>query len=267
MPIHTETPVRVFDQEAYHQVTRIVTGLAFDIHNEFGRYLDENLYQGELTRRCREKGLKVQPEFRMTVTLGDFSKSYFADQLVDGGVIVEDKAVAALAPIHRAQTLNYLFLCGLHHGTLLNFRTERVQREFVSTSLTTAARRQFEIVDSHWQPLTARCRQLLEILGRLLHDWGAFLDTLLYRDALTHFLGGEESVVREVGVTSGGVQIGTQKMHLLASDVAFSVTASRHRPDIVLEHHQRFLRHTSLRAIQWINFDHHRIELRTITRP
>lgn len=267
MPIHTATPVRLFDQESFHQVDRQVTGLAFDIHNEFGRFLDENLYQGELTRRCRERGLEVLPELRMTVTLGDFSKNYYADHLLNGGVIVEDKAVAALAPAHRAQTLNYLFLCGLHHATLLNFRTERVQREFVSTSLTPAARRQFEFLDPEWKPLTLRCRQLPEILHQLLSDWGAFLDPLLYRDALTHFLGGEESVVREVAVSSGGSVIGTQKCHMLTADIAFSVTASRHRPDIVRDHHCRFLRHTALRAIQWINLNHHRIELRTIERP
>jgi hypothetical protein len=203
----------------------------------------------------------------MTVSLGDFSKNYYADHLIAGGVIVEDKAVAALAPAHRGQTLNYLFLCGLHHATLLNFRTERVQHEFVSTRLTPAARRRFEFSDSHWKALTVRCRQLPDLLGRMLTDWGAFLDPLLYRDALTHFLGGEESVVHPVGVSSDGVVIGTQKMHLLAPEVAFSVTASIHRPDVVLEHHRRFLRHTPLRAIQWINLHHHCIELRTIERP
>src|SRR5207244_2047418 len=60
--------------------------------------------------------------------------------------------------------------------------------------------------------------------------------------------------------------IGVQKMHLVADDVAFSVTASTHRPDKVLEHQRRFLRHTSLRALQWINLNHSHIELRTIER-
>jgi len=264
MPIRTTVPIQVFDQESFHQVDRRVTGLAFDIHNEFGRFLDENLYQGELTRRCRHLGMTVEPELQITVLLGDFRKNYFADHLVEGGVIVETKTIAALGPAHRGQTLNYLFLCGLHHGTLLNFRTERVQREFVSTRLTLAERCRYEMVTSSWQPLSSRCGTLLDILRQLLAEWGAYLDPILYRDALTHFLGGRESVEREIAVESGGEPIGTQTMHMLTEDIAFSVTASTHRPEAVLEHQRRFLRHTKLRAIQWINLNHRRIELWTI---
>ena len=135
MPIRTSVPIQVFDQEAFHQIDKRVTGLAFDIHNEFGRYLNESLYQCELTRRCRAVGFEVEPELHITVSLDDFSKEYYSDHLVNQGVIIETKAVAALNPAHKGQTLNYLFLCGLHHATMLNFRPERVQHEFVSTRL------------------------------------------------------------------------------------------------------------------------------------
>jgi len=266
MPIHTSVPILVFDQESFHQVDRRVTGLAFDIHNEFGRYLEERLYQGELTRRCRSLGFEVAPEMRIEVSLGDFSKSYFVDHLIQRGVVIETKAVSSLNSAHKGQTLNYLFLCGLHHGTLLNFRTERVQHEFVSTSLTPADRRQCGIVASDWKPLTPRCGELQELLPRLLKEWGAFLDPILYRDAITHFLGGEDRVVREISVTCGDTEIGTQKMHLVENDIAFSVTASTHRPESVFDHQRRFLQHTPLRALHWINFNHKQIELRTIER-
>ncbi|HYT91165.1 MAG TPA: GxxExxY protein [Gemmataceae bacterium] len=266
MPIHTKVPIRVLDQEAFHQVDRCVTGLAFAIHNELGRFLDEGLYQGELTRRCRENGFEVEPELQITVSYGTFSKNYFADHLINQGTIVEDKAVSALNPAHKGQALNYLFLCGLHHATLLNFRTERVQHEFVSTRLTPAKRRRYQVVTSQWQPLTPRCRELHDLLQQLLTEWGAYLDPVLYRDAFMHFLGGEERVAREIRVMSGGAVIGTQKMHLLTDDIAFSVTASTHRPGTVLEHQRRFLRHTPLRAIQWINLNHQEIELWTIER-
>ena len=264
MPIHPTKPIRVFDQESFHQVDRQVTGMAFDIHNEFGRYLDESLYKGELARRCRANGLEVHPELEIVVSLDDFVKRYFADHLVNQGVIIESKAASALSPAHIGQTLNYLFLCGLHHGSLLNFGSERVERRFVSTRLTAAARHNYECVDSQWDPLTARCEDMLELMHQLLNEWGAFLDPLLYRDALAHFLGREEPILQEIPVHSDGEWIGTQEMHMLTHNVAFSVTASTHRPESVLEHQRRFLRHTSLRAIQWINLNHHKIEFRTI---
>jgi GxxExxY protein len=264
MPIHTAVPVRVFDQESFHRIDKRVTGLAFDIHNELGRYLDEALYQGELTRRCRAAGLEVEPEFQIDVSLGSFQKSYYADHLVERGVVVEGKAVAALGPAHKGQALNYLFLCGLHHATLLNFRTERVEHEFVSTRLTQAERRRCEVATVHWRPLTAGCRQFHDLLHQMLAEWGAYLSPSLYRDAVTHFLGGEERVVREVPVSSEGTVVGHQQMRMQADDVAFSVTASTHRPETVLDHQRRFLRHTRLRAIQWVNLSHKHIEFRTI---
>ena len=264
MPIRTSVPIRIFDQESFHQVDKRVTGIAFAIHNEFGRYLDECIYQGELTRHCREAGFEAHPELEICVSFCDFTKQYFADLLIDRGVIIETKAAAALSPAHKGQTLNYLFLCELHHGAMLNFRPDRVQHEFVSTSLTRAERSRYEFVAVDWNPLTPRCHEIQEILGQLLIEWGAFLDPLLYRDALTHFLGGEGRIVREIAVQSAGQLIGTQNVYLLNDDIAFSVTASIHRPESVFEHQRRFLKHTPLRAIQWINFNHHQIELRTI---
>lgn len=150
MPIHTAVPIQIFDQDKFHQIDRQVTGLAFDIHNESGRYLDEGLYQSELVRRCVAVGLEIKSEFQIRVCLDDFRKDYFADLLVNHGVIIEIKAVEGLSPAHRGQTLNCLFLCALHHGTLLNFRTERVQHEFVSSRLTSADRLRFEVDLNRW---------------------------------------------------------------------------------------------------------------------
>lgn len=266
MPITTALPINVFDQEAFHQVDRVVTGLAFDIHNEFGRYLDEEHYQRELARRCDEAGFDVQLEFEMTASLDGFEKCYFADLLVDRGVIVETKAVSALTSAHKGQTLNYLFFCGLHHGTLLNFRTERVEHEFVSTRLTHETRQQYEIETAHWKPLSGDSNRLSESLSRCLAEWGAYLDPHLYRDAITQFLGGEDRVLRDIPILSNGLSIGTQKMHLISDDVAFAVTASIHHPAKVLDHRQRFLNHTPLKGLHWINLNHNQIELRTIER-
>ena len=46
---------------------------------------------------------------------------YRIDLLVENVVIVEVKAVAALAPIHDAQLITYLKLGGIKVGLLINF--------------------------------------------------------------------------------------------------------------------------------------------------
>ena len=266
MPITTQFPVTLYDQDSFHLVSEQVIGSSFAIHNEFGRYLKEGLYRNELARRCRTVGLHADAEFRVTLSLDDFEKSCFVDLLVERGVVIETKTVSALADVHKGQTLNYLFLCELHHGTLLNFRTDRVEHQFVSTRLDHQLRQQYRLDTDSWMPTTAECTRMKNTLTRCLDEWGAFLDPNLYRDALTHFCGGAEQVVRAIPVLSGDVPIGTQEMRLLTEDIAFAVTASTHRPDIVLDHQQRFLKHTPLRAIQWVNLNHDCIELRTITK-
>jgi GxxExxY protein len=48
---------------------------------------------------------------------------YRIDSLVDGRVVVELKAIEALAPIHDAIVLTYLRLSGFKIGLLMNFHT------------------------------------------------------------------------------------------------------------------------------------------------
>ena len=243
-----------------------MTGCAFDLHNELGRNLDERLYLAELAARLNERNMSVAQEMQITLSFEGFIRDYFVDLLVNGGVIIETKAAEAITPAHRAQVLNYLYLCELHHATLLNFRNVRVQHEFVSTRHTLASRRQVTWQFTAWKTLCPGCNIFHDVMHRVLADWGSGLDPVLYRDVVTHFVGGEDQVVREVEVLSRRGSLGTQKVHLLADEIAFVVTASVHRPRLVQEHLSRFLKHTRLRAIQWLNLHHQTACLHTILR-
>jgi GxxExxY protein len=266
MPVITSVPVTHFSQATFHRVDSVVTGLAFDIQNELGRFLGEELYQAELVRRLRLGGFNAEPEMKISVVHGGFEKQYLIDILVGGGVIVETKAVETIGPSHRAQLLNYLYLCNLNHGTLLNFRTSRVQKEFVSTQWNSETRKIVKLDLEHWSPMTERCDLLKRSLTEALAEFGLGLDVVLYKDLITHCLGGISVVVGETEVVSGGVILGTQKVHLLSPDVAFSITASNHGSQNIREHQQRFLSHTALKAIQWINLTHEVVTFTSIRR-
>ena len=160
MPIFTSIPITACDQESFHAIDRIATGIAFDIHNEMGRYLDERLYQAEMAARLAGQRLAVVREAKITVMLDGFHQDYFADLVVNGAVIIESKTVGSLAAAHQAQVLNYVYLCGVQHATLLNFRTERVQHEFVSTHFTPETRRQLSWDLCEWKPLGPGCEVL-----------------------------------------------------------------------------------------------------------
>jgi len=57
------------------------------------------------------------------VVVGEFS----ADKLVAEKVMVEEKAIQALAPAHEAQLVNYLTATGIEIGLLLNFGAQRLE--------------------------------------------------------------------------------------------------------------------------------------------
>ena len=52
MPIDVEADIRVLNQEEFHSLHRRILGIIFDIHNEFGRFLDELLFKREIQARC-----------------------------------------------------------------------------------------------------------------------------------------------------------------------------------------------------------------------
>jgi hypothetical protein len=117
--------------------------------------------------------------------------------LVDRGAIFELKTVSRLTDEHRAQLISYLLLTGGCHGKLINFRPERVEHEFVNTTLTHADRTIFEVDDSAWNASVEQAPEIRRRIEAFLRDWGTGLDLQLYVDALTHFLGGEDRVVRD----------------------------------------------------------------------
>jgi hypothetical protein len=101
-------------------------------------------------------------------------------------------------------------------------------------------------------------------MRHLLEDWGAFLEVPLYRDAIIHFLGGPDLVFRPVEVVSGTRSLGTQNMFLLIDKVAFSISAIISNPAEFEAHLSRFLSHTGLDRLHWINLNHHHITFITL---
>lgn len=57
------------------------------------------------------------------VAVGNFA----ADMLIEGMILIENKAVQALAPAHEVQLVNYLTATGIEIGLLLNFGASRLE--------------------------------------------------------------------------------------------------------------------------------------------
>ncbi len=267
MPITFSPKIKPISQDAFHAIDHAVVGLAFGVHRDLGpMFLDERIYQNTLVMRCEDAGFTVALEEPIHVRFESFSKTYYMDLLVNDSALYELKAVKALTEHHRKQAIHYLALTGLHHGQLLNFYPQSVEKEFVSSNLTREKRFQFTLHDQHWQDVDDDSRWFKQLMHRLLNEWGAFLDTRLFYDALIHFRGGRENVVKRVQIQCQGRVLGEQWAHLLTPKTALKITAITKHIGSFQEHLQRFLNNTFLDHIQWINFNHHDIEFRTVSR-
>lgn len=250
MPVHIDADLRPVDQQEFARIAYNVMEHAFAVHNELGRFFDEEIYRDALAARLPSARTEVLVEVRFE----DFRKRYYVDLLVDGGVPFELKTVAMLGAPHRAQLLNYLLLTGLRRGKVVNFRPELVEHEFVNTNLELNDRTSFEIDAKHWDGPPLIGRALLPWMTELLLDIGTGLHVNLYESAVSHFFGREDVVLHVVDVLYGGKRIGCQKVRLGIPGWAFKVTAldgpgvARFR-----NHAIRFLSSTKLEHMLWIN--------------
>ena len=102
---------------------------AFELHAYLRSGHLEKVYENGLAHRLRKLGLTVECQKPLQVrdedgtVLGD----YFADLFVQGCLIVELKAVKAIAPEHIAQALGYLRAARQRDAMIINFGAQRLQ--------------------------------------------------------------------------------------------------------------------------------------------
>ena len=262
MPVHCFIQIPRLSQKEFGEVSYRVMERVFAIHRDFGRLFDEWIYKQELALRLPG----AQVEVPVDVTHRTFTKRYFLDIVAAEGALFEFKTVEELVPRHRAQLLHYLLLLDLAHGKLVNLRAAEVKHEFVNATMTTAERRQFSLERRDFDAASPGAAAVEGILVPLLEELGTGLELAFYEEALTHFLGGDANVERDVEVLSGdGAVLGTQRMRLCAPDAAFKLTTFSEPPFTFADHCRRLLRHLPIKVVQWINIANHRVTLTTLT--
>ncbi|MCX7790785.1 MAG: GxxExxY protein [Chloroflexaceae bacterium] len=106
-----------------NELCDIVRETAYAIHVYHGHGHFEKVYENALAHRLGKLGLHVRQQYPITVLDEDGTVigEYIADMFVEQRLIVELKAVKALAPEHVAQLLGYLKSTRIEHGLLINF--------------------------------------------------------------------------------------------------------------------------------------------------
>jgi GxxExxY protein len=115
-----------------NRVGRAVMDAAFAVHRGLGPGLLESVYEHCVAQELLRSGLPVERQIGVPVSYqGErLDVGFRLDLLVDRKVIVEIKAIDALASIHTAQVLTYLRFSQVRLGFLINFNADRLKDGF-----------------------------------------------------------------------------------------------------------------------------------------
>lgn len=103
-------------------LTHRTIGAAIEVHRRLGPGFSETIYERAMLIELAHIGLPARSQVPVQILYRDQPVSDgVIDLLLDGQLIVELKAVAALSELHRAQLLSYLKACELQLGLLINF--------------------------------------------------------------------------------------------------------------------------------------------------
>ena len=112
------SPLSVEAERVMHRTI----GCAIAVHRALGPGFLESIYREALCLELDASGLSFERERPVRVTYrGTEIPGQRIDLIVEGSIVVELKAVVALADGHRAQLVSYLRTTGLRGGLLINF--------------------------------------------------------------------------------------------------------------------------------------------------
>lgn len=99
-----------------------ILGCAFTVHRELGPGFLESVYESALAQELAARGIGFRRQAYVPVHYrGELVGEHYLDLLVEERVVVELKAVRAVAPAHLATVLSYLKASGMRVGLILNF--------------------------------------------------------------------------------------------------------------------------------------------------
>ena len=110
-------------------IAKDIVDAAYKVHKQFGPGLLESAYQACHAYELRKRGRIVLTELKLPILYDgqEFDEGYRIDELVDGLVIIENKSVESVQPIHLAQLITYLKLKDCKLGFLINWNVKLIK--------------------------------------------------------------------------------------------------------------------------------------------
>ncbi len=111
----------------HEELTYKIRGLLFNIHNELGRFRNEQQYCDALENVLKENNIVYQREFILPPSFdGEKKGRNKVDFLIEGKIIIEAKCVSFLNKDNYFQCQRYLNSLNLDLALLVNFRSKNL---------------------------------------------------------------------------------------------------------------------------------------------
>jgi GxxExxY protein len=140
------------------EVAKLIVEGAIKVHRALGPGLLESAYQECLAYELRKHGLRVDCEVSLPLMYDGLriDAGYRVDMIVEKCILIENKTVNHLAPIHEAQLLTHLKLQDYRIGFLLNWNVVLMKNgiKCLVNNLEEPPRRQErkELPENSWRP-------------------------------------------------------------------------------------------------------------------
>ena len=111
------------------EIAKKVVDAAIKVHTVLGPGLMESAYQKCMDYELKKDGLTVECEVLLPIIYDKIiiDAGYRIDMIIQGCIIIENKTVDKLMPIHEAQLLTYLRMKNVKIGFLLNWNVPRMK--------------------------------------------------------------------------------------------------------------------------------------------
>ena len=100
-----------------------IIGAAIQVHRDLGPGLLESAYQKCFEFELVKQGIHLVCEKLLPISYSsiEIASGYRLDMLIEESIVIENKAVDRILPIHEAQLLTYLKMTGCRLGFLINW--------------------------------------------------------------------------------------------------------------------------------------------------
>ena len=114
------------------ELTEKIIGAAIEVHKYWGPGLHEEVYEKSLCKELTLRGFQFERQVQLPLIYKDESvgEDLRLDVLVERKVVVENKHVKQLLPIHEAQVMTYLRLTNCRIGLLFNYNSTILTKAF-----------------------------------------------------------------------------------------------------------------------------------------